>query len=72
MKLIRGDDNDYKQWKEVVRQIIDLEKEIESYKKRLQLAIDCDGYKDDVISTQRQLLEAKETYIAELMERVIK
>ena len=62
MKLIRGDDNDYKQWKEVIRENMDLEK-------KLALSYSCDSYKDDLIETLKELLVSKEALIAEMRER---
>ncbi len=59
MKLIRGDDNDYKQWKEVIVENIHLEK-------LLKFGRQSEGYKDDIIETQTLLLNAKDELIGHL------
>lgn len=62
IKLIWADDNDYKQWKLVIKENMELEK-------KLVLSYACDSYKDDLIATLRELLVSKEALIAEMRER---
>ena len=62
MKLIRGDDNDYKQWKDVCGQIIDLEA-------KLSAQLEIESYRNDLIDTLKELLISKEALIAEMRER---
>ena len=63
MKLIRGDDNDYKQWKEVIKEILHLEQ-------LLKFGRQSEGYKDDIIETQTLLLNTKDELIGQLRSEI--
>ena len=70
MKLIRGDDNDYKQWRIVIRENIKLENEIKHLETMLGYSNQSDQYRDEQIETLKELLVSKETLIAAMRERI--
>ena len=70
MRLIWGDDNDYKQWKSVIRDNLDLKDEIENLNNCLRIQTFSDAYKDDLIRTLKTVVAYDEKVIGDLQEEI--